>query len=215
MPKTKKRDSTKSKQLILQNAIKLFAKNGYKNSSMDELASMCDLNKAMIFYYYKNKKKLYEAVIIEILDQIYTKIITTNNTIINAKDKLESFIQTFTNFAWQRPYFSSLLLRELSNSNHDNISTTLFENMKKLYILFCNILKDGENTDFIKDCSKNSMMLYFMITGTINLMITTKNIRQQAYQNDAIDTCNKCNADDISSYITEQILHQILNKELK
>ena len=202
----KQRDAKSSKKLILTNAIELFSINEFSSVSMDSLAKVCNLNKAMIFYYYKNKQALYEAVIVYVLDEIYNKIVIENSKITNPKKQLESFVNCFTLFAWEKPYLSSLLLRELSNSNHSSISQTLFSNMKKLYSLFCDIIKSGEGDDFKQNCSEDSMMLYFMVTGTINLMITTKTIRFEAYEVDTLNTCFKCDAHYIYSYINKQIL---------
>ena len=52
----KKRDAEASKEKIITNAKVLFSKKGFMATSMDELATMCDLNKAMVFYYFKNKQ---------------------------------------------------------------------------------------------------------------------------------------------------------------
>ena len=60
--KIQKRDAEASKALIISSAIQLFSQKGYASASMDELAKLCGLNKAMVFYYFKNKKGLYEAV---------------------------------------------------------------------------------------------------------------------------------------------------------
>ena len=207
---SKQRDASISKDLILQNAIKLFSQKEFSSVSMDSLAKECGLNKAMIFYYYKNKQALYEEVIIYILDEIYTVMIKKNQNLIDPKEQLISFIKTFTLFAWEKPYLSSLLLRELSHSNNSDISQILFANMKKLYKLFCDILKNGENNVFIDNCSKDSMMLYFMIIGTINLMVTTTNIRYKAYSTDTLNTCFECDEQYVLSYVTKQILILIL-----
>ncbi len=201
---SKKRDATKSKKLILQNAIKLFSKNDFSSVSMDTLAKECDLNKAMIFYYFKNKKGLYNAVIIKVLDDIYNAVLEENQKYIDATDKIKSFIKCFSTYAWNNPYLASLLLRELSHSGE--ISNTLFSNMKKLYKLFYNILESGDKTGEFNDASKSSMMLYFMITGTINLMITTKTIRVEAKQNDNLNTNIEFDDKKIASYLIQQLI---------
>ena len=47
--KIQKRDAEVLKGLIITNAIQLFSQKGYASASMDELAGMCGLNKAMVF----------------------------------------------------------------------------------------------------------------------------------------------------------------------
>ena len=198
----KKRNAVASKNLILKNAIKLFSKKGYSLTSMEELASKCDLNKAMIFYYYKSKQGLYEAVIIKVLDEIYDTIIKENQNQKKPVEELESFIKTYAFFACRFPYLPSLLLKELSD-NGATIPDQLFYNMKKMFILFSDILQRGEEEGCFKDVIP--MVLYFMILGSINLMVTTKKMRIKAYESEGLDTCALCDIDEISDYIVRKI----------
>jgi len=201
MSKTnQKRDAKASKESIVQNAIKLFSKKGYAGTSMDELASLCNLNKAMIFYYFKNKKGLYEAVMQEILEEIYSTIVNKNKKFDSALDEIEEFIKVYAKFACSHPYLPSLLLKELSDSGAV-IPEVLFSSMRKLFAHFSDILKRGGYKDEIP------MVLYFMILGSLNLIVTTKQLRQKAAQLDDIevDTCAECSIDEISEYLSKKI----------
>jgi len=201
---TKKRDATLSKQLILDNAKLLFSQKGFQASSMDELAKMTGLNKAMIFYYFKNKQGLYEAVIAEILNEMYQEINEKNRLNLTPTKQLESFIKTYANYACSHPYFPALLLKELSSSGA-KIPQHLFFAMRKLYSLFSNIIKSGEKDREFRGVIP--IVLYFMIIGTLNLMITTKPIRQKAQNSEEfdLDTCANCDIDEIADYIILQI----------
>jgi len=198
----KKRDAEVSKKLILTYATELFSKKGYSKASLEELANMCDLNKAMIFYYYKSKQGLYEAVIVEVLEEIYDEVIEENKNYNSPTKELESFIKTFASFAESHSYLPSLLLKELSD-NGAQIPEILFSHMRKLYTLFEEILIRGKEEGCFKDVVP--MIIYFMMTGTINLMITTKKLRTKAYELDKIDTCATCDMDEISNYMIKKI----------
>jgi len=200
----KKRNSILSRQLILDNAKILFSKKGFQASSMDELSKMTGLNKAMIFYYFKNKQGLYEAVMTEILNEMYREISSKNKIESTPPKQLESFIKTYASYACSHPYFPALLLKELSSSGA-KIHQDLFFAMRKLYSIFSDILKVGEHNGEFKGVIP--MVLYFMIIGTLNLMITTKPIRQKAQKSEEfdLDTCASCDIDEIAEYIIEQI----------
>ena len=203
----KKRDSQASKDKIIQNAKLLFAKNGFSSSSMDELASMCDLNKAMIFYYFKNKQTLFETVMKDVLKELYDKIKEENNKHKKPTQELESFIKIYATFSCNHPYIPALLLKELSDSGAI-IPEQLFANMRHLFQLFSEILERGEKEGCFNDVIP--MILYFMVIGTLNLMITTKPLRIKAHELSGIDTCSTCNIDEISEYIMNK-----MNKMLK
>ncbi len=202
--KIQKRDAKASKQLIINNAIKLFATKGYASASMEELGKMCDLNKAMVFYYFKNKKGLYEAVMQEVLDEIYHTIVKENKKYQNPKQQLKAFVRTYAKFAYEHDYLPSLLLAELSDSGAV-ISEMLFSSMRQLFALFSDILYRGQKEDYFKDALP--MILYFMIIGTLNLMVTTKALRIKASKmNDiTVDTCASCDIKEIANYIMQHI----------
>jgi len=206
---TKKRDATLSKQLILDSAKVLFSKKGFQASSMNELSTMTGLNKAMIFYYFKNKQGLYEAVIAEILNEMYKEIAKKNEIELTPTKQLESFIKTYASYACSHLYFPALLLKELSTSGA-KIPEHLFFAMRKLYSLFSQIIKAGEQSGEFKGVIP--MILYFMIIGTLNLMITTKPIREKAQKSEEfdLDTCTSCNIDKIVDYILLQIKKMVI-----
>ena len=201
---SKKRDARASKALIIKHAKILFSQKGYASSSMDELALLSGLNKAMVFYYFKNKKGLYEAVMTEVLQEITQAIVKENKKYSNPTKELESFIRTYAKYASTHTYLPSLLLKELSDSGAV-ISQMLFSTMRELFALFSDILKRGEQ----KGCFSEAipMVLYFMILGTLNLMVTTKSLRENASEKEDIivDTCAKCELGEIADYLVDKI----------
>jgi len=203
--KIQKRDAEASKALIISSAIELFSKKGYASTSMDELAKLSGLNKAMVFYYFKNKKGLYEAVMTQVLEEIQHKIVEENKKYSNPTEELESFIRTYAKYACTHSYLPSLLLKELSDSGAVLPPKILFGAMRELFSLFSDILKRGEEQCYFHNAIP--MMLYFMVIGTLNLMITTKALRVEASQKEDIllDTCANCDIDEIADYIVDKI----------
>ncbi|KYJ85802.1 TetR/AcrR family transcriptional regulator [Sulfurovum riftiae] len=206
--KIQKRDAEVSKQLIITHAIELFSQKGYASASMDELAERCGLNKAMVFYYFKNKKGLYEAVMRKVLVEIQQTIVEENKRHSTPKEELEGFIRTYAKFACEHPYLPSLLLKELSDSGAV-VPEMLFASMRQLFALFSDILKRGEEEGCFNDAVP--MILYFMVLGTLNLMITTKPLRIKASQMEDIkvDTCASCDIEEIADYVVEKIFSML------
>ena len=52
-----------TKDKILLEAYKLFINNGYHNTSMQQLVDSTGLTKGAFYYFFKNKKDIYEQVI--------------------------------------------------------------------------------------------------------------------------------------------------------
>ena len=57
-----------TKKRILDVATEEFATLGYSGLSMNKLAEKLKINKAMIYYYFKDKRNLYDEVISSIIE---------------------------------------------------------------------------------------------------------------------------------------------------
>ncbi len=198
-----KRDAAATRSKIIQNAMELFAKKGFDGVSVDEVAAASQINKAMIFYYFKNKAGLYEAVMQGVLDAIYEEIVEADKCCDNTLGELKAFIATYASFAKRYPYFPALLLRELSDSGA-HLPELMFESMKKLFVLLSGILEKGEREGVFKEVIP--MIVHFMIIGTLNLYVTTQSLRKRVYEEDGLDTCCGCEIEEIAEYIYKKIL---------
>lgn len=54
---------TDKKTEILNEAGKCFARYGYEKTTLDDIGKLVGLNKASLYYYYKNKESIYTEVI--------------------------------------------------------------------------------------------------------------------------------------------------------
>ena len=203
MKQKQKRDAVATRSKIIQNAMELFAKKGFDGVSVDEVASASDINKAMIFYYFKNKAGLYEAVMQGVLDAIYEEIIEADKCCENTLGELRAFIATYASFTKRYPHFPALLLRELSDSGA-HLPELMFESMKNLFVLLSGILEKGVNEGLFKDVVP--MIVHFMIIGTLNLYVTTRPLRERANKEDGLDTCCGCEIEEIAEYIYKKTL---------
>jgi len=65
----KKRDKVKTRQKILHTARTIFAKKGYDGARVDEIAEKADVNKSLIYYYFKSKKEILTILIQEFFNK--------------------------------------------------------------------------------------------------------------------------------------------------
>ncbi len=201
--KTKNRDAVATKSKILENAIKLFAKNGFDATSMDDVAKKSGVNKAMIYYYYKNKSSLYQEVMSGILSKLHKKIEKEHKKCKTPFEKLESFIKIYASYCFKYPYFPTLVLRELSHGGK-NIPNMIFGGLRDVFSVLISILKEGEEKKVFDDV--NPMVIHFMIVGTLNLFCATKELREKAHSIDSsLDTCVEKDIVEISEYIYKKI----------
>ena len=85
-----KREIERKREEIIDAAEKLFFSEGFKETSMDEIAKKSEFSKRTVYKYFESKEDLYSAIALRGLE-LYNKIIIENTT--NKKsgfEKLES-----------------------------------------------------------------------------------------------------------------------------
>jgi len=198
-----KRDATATKAKILRESRTLFSKQGYDATTVDDIAKESKVNKALIYYYFKNKSGLYNEVMSGLFDSIYEEVTQAGENSKTIVEELEIFVKSYANYAYKNPYFPALLLRELSDSGA-HVPEMMFASMRRLFLLLSDILERGREEKVFKESI--SMVVHFMIIGSINLMITTESLRKKAMLlGGNIDTCSECSVDEASTYVYETI----------
>lgn len=99
MAATTNRDSRKARleKELVQQACRLFAEKGYAGTSLGDIAEAVGLTRAAIYYYFKNKEALLEAIVDELTLTPAREIETWRETAHGAaKDRLKSLVRMRT-----------------------------------------------------------------------------------------------------------------------
>ena len=94
----------KVRERIIEVARKVFAKYGYKKTTMDDIAIGAQKGKSSIYYYFKSKEEIFEAVVETESKLLFDDILKKINHPIPAKEKFRVYVFTRLN-----------KIRELSN----------------------------------------------------------------------------------------------------
>jgi AcrR family transcriptional regulator len=117
-------DYENSRDTILLNAVKAFARVGYPSASMSELALACGTSKAGLYHYYPSK----EALLFDCLERYTSKLsllalsVTTHN--FKPKERIRALIEAFlSEYSTSRDFHISLLhdVKFLSDAQQNTI----------------------------------------------------------------------------------------------
>ena len=64
----KQKKDENQKEKIIRTAIKKFSKEGFSNTSMDEIAQESNVSKGLLFYHFKSKEELYVQALSQGID---------------------------------------------------------------------------------------------------------------------------------------------------
>jgi len=102
---------------ILSAAEKVFQRKGMDGARMQEIANEAGINKAMLHYYYRSKRFLFEAVLSKAFYLIAPEINRVINDDTHLFQKIENFTHSYINFLQKHPYLPNFLIQELNRDS--------------------------------------------------------------------------------------------------
>jgi AcrR family transcriptional regulator len=92
-----------NRESILKIAQEIFSKYGYRKTTLDDIANAVRKGKSSLYYYFKSKEDLFQAVImkeVELLRKELDKVVNRNTDPVDKlRDYLLTKINTFRNLA--------------------------------------------------------------------------------------------------------------------
>jgi AcrR family transcriptional regulator len=146
----KKRSAQVSHAAILAAAAEEFAVRGYDAAGVDRIAARARVNKAMLYYHFGSKRALY----LEILRQMFEAVGRRARAIADgpgsAEQKTDAWIAAIVEEAAARPWFPSMMLRELA-SGAPRFDPTSFALMNAVYAAVRDIILQGQREGIFRD----------------------------------------------------------------
>ncbi|KAA3619563.1 MAG: TetR/AcrR family transcriptional regulator [Calditrichaeota bacterium] len=99
---------------IIEAAMKVFTKKGYKGATMRDIAAEAEINLAMLNYYFRSKDNLFDIIFERAFKQIYGKLfeVLANNSSIF--DKIRGLVNEIIEILLNNPELASLIFAEVS-----------------------------------------------------------------------------------------------------
>jgi len=107
-----------TKQRILDAAAELFGERGKTAVSTAEIAKKAAINKAMIFYYFGSKEKLYQAALRAWFSDLTGTVLEKLSGTEPGLPMIEAFVRAHIGYLLKRPSMVKLVIRELLS--HDS-----------------------------------------------------------------------------------------------
>jgi TetR/AcrR family transcriptional regulator len=102
-----------SRAAILQAAAKEFSQHGIAGARTDAIARAARVNKALLYYYFKDKETLYGAVLDNAFSGIKEKVFAVLDSDLPPREKLLAYVGTYFDFIASNPLYPKLMQREM------------------------------------------------------------------------------------------------------
>ncbi|MFY9528760.1 MAG: TetR family transcriptional regulator [Candidatus Acidiferrales bacterium] len=104
---------------ILEAAARHFAAHGLAGARTDEIAAAAHANKAMLYYYFGDKRRLHRAVLENIFRQAMNAVDKTLPETASPREQLLAFVHGNFEFRAAHPHYTQLFLRMMTESRDE------------------------------------------------------------------------------------------------
>lgn len=144
-------NNVKKEDEIIEAALRVVAREGYYNLSMDKVAKEAGMSKGGIAHYFSSKKLLFKAVFIRFFDMIFLRSKKTVEGIDDPIEKLVSFVWLYN---WDDPdVFTGypILFDFMSIASRDEEYRDIFKSWVQSWIdLLKQALQEAQKRGIIK-----------------------------------------------------------------
>lgn len=201
------RDADRSQAIILAAARDEFAEHGLGGARVDRIAERAGLNKRLIYYYFEDKEKLFQAV----LEQTYRDIRTEEMKLRLQELEPATAVRRLIEFTWQyyfdHPEFITLLnsanlhrARHLSESKRAReLNSPVIETLRA-------VLERGRKEGVFRG-GVDAVQLYVSIAGLAYFYLSNSHTLSAIFGRDLLSP--KARAERLS-HMTEVILGYLL-----
>src|SRR5580765_5169150 len=121
-----------SRAAILQAAAHEFAEHGIAGARTDAIAREAHVNKALLYYYFKDKETLYGAVLENAFSGLKSTVFKVLDGALAPKDKILAYVGAYFDFIASNPLYPRLMQREMMRAREGE--TQHFDKLVKAYI---------------------------------------------------------------------------------
>ena len=108
----KKQENPETAGRILTAAETLFAAQGLAGTRTEEIAGAAGVNKAMLFYYFKNKRQLHRAVLENLFREFQSSVYSLRKKADPPRKQLMALAAAYFDFLAAHPNYPRLVQRE-------------------------------------------------------------------------------------------------------
>ncbi len=109
-----------SRAAILAAAVREFAREGVAGARTDAIARSAGVNKALLYYYFKDKEALYEAVLDEVFSGVRVAIENALSKDLPPRERLKAYVRAHFDYIASNTLYPRIVHAEFLRASRDN-----------------------------------------------------------------------------------------------
>ena len=171
-----RRDSESTRQALIAAGATLFSERGFDGATVDAIARIAGVNKAMISYHFAGKQGLYNAILTRDFEWAQARLAELDARTIPADTKLARFVAVFGELHLRHPHLSTMMLREaMSGGRH--LDATLMPHIRRIFERVQAILAQGEREGTLRRV--DPLMTHQIVLGSLAFFFAVRPLRDR------------------------------------
>src|SRR5437899_6105105 len=108
-----------SRAAILEAGVQEFAREGAAGARTDAIARAAGVNKALLYYYFKDKEALYGAVLDQVFGGVRAAIHDALSQELSPREKLASYVCAHFDYIASNPLYPRIVQAEFLRAGRD------------------------------------------------------------------------------------------------
>ncbi len=134
-----------SRAAILKAAVGEFAEHGIAGARTDAIARAARVNKALLYYYFKDKDALYEAVLDHVFSGLQARVMPVLDSKLPPREKMLQYLGTYFDYIAANPRFPRVVQGEWvrSGAGATRMQRIAKEYFRPIFEKLVGVLREG------------------------------------------------------------------------
>lgn len=152
---------------------KLFQRYGFQKTTMEDIAKAMGRGKSTLYYYYKSKEEIFEAVIFKEAKEVTSAVFIATEKVSSAEEKLKTYLLTFFKIIKEKVNLYQVMREELyENGNICLYQPSMKEPLKQFNTVEIHFIKDIlnlgiENKEFAATLQQDIDVVSYVLMSSL------------------------------------------------
>jgi TetR/AcrR family transcriptional regulator len=179
-----------SRAAILQAAVREFAREGVAGARTDAIARSAGVNKALLYYYFKDKEALYQAVLDEVFSGVRSAIQSALSQDLPPRERLAAYVGAHFDYIASNPLYPRIVHAEFLRAGRDpsRLQRVAKQYFQPIFVNIAELLREGERCGDFRPVepihfipSMISVIVFYFVTAPILKVMVGKDPMSPEY----------------------------------
>jgi len=171
----------RSRSAILKAAVREFSEEGIAGARTDAIARAAGVNKALLYYYFKDKEALYRAVLDEVFSGVRMAVEGALSLDLSPRERLTAYVRAHFDYIASHPHYSRIVHAEFLRAGRDpsDLQRVAKQYFQPIFLNLRDLLREGHEAGEFRRVdpvqfipSIIAVIVFYFITAPITRVMT-------------------------------------------